>query len=209
MAETISRAVLITGCSSGIGRATAHQLATHGWTVYATARHLDEMLDLKQAGCYLLQLDVTNEASMQEAIATIERVEGAVGVLINNAGYSQSGAIESVPLELVRRQFETTVFGLMRLTQLVLPGMRKQRWGKIVNISSMGGRLTFPGGGYYHASKFAVEAFTRPNFANSIELRGGYLYDTCIFQEARTPDFACCGAALEYGGALFARCMQQ
>jgi NAD(P)-dependent dehydrogenase (short-subunit alcohol dehydrogenase family) len=160
MAETISRAVLITGCSSGIGRATAHELATHGWTVYATTRHLDEMLDLKQAGCYLLQLDVTNEASMQEAIATIERVEGAVGVLINNAGYSQSGAIESVPLELVRRQFETNVFGLMRLTQLVLPGMRKQRWGKIVNISSMGGRLTFPGGGYYHASKFAVEAFT-------------------------------------------------
>jgi NAD(P)-dependent dehydrogenase (short-subunit alcohol dehydrogenase family) len=160
MAQTISRAVLITGCSSGIGQATAQRLATHGWTVYATARHLEEIADLEQAGCHLLQLDVTDEASMQEAVATVERAEGAVGVLINNAGYSQSGAIESVPLDLVRRQFETNVFGLMRLTQLVLPGMRHQRWGKIVTLSSIGGRLTFPGGGYYHASKFAVEAFT-------------------------------------------------
>jgi NAD(P)-dependent dehydrogenase (short-subunit alcohol dehydrogenase family) len=160
MTQTISRAVLITGCSSGIGRATAQRLATDGWTVYATARHLDELTDLEQAGCRLLQLDVTNEASMQEAVATVERAEGAVGVRINNARYSQSGAIESVPLDLVRRQFETNVFGLVRLTQLVLPGMRHQRWGKIVNLSSIGGRLTFPGGGYYHASKFAVEAFT-------------------------------------------------
>lgn len=160
MTQTISRAVLITGCSSGIGRATAYQLATHGWTVYATARHLEEFADLEQAGCHLLQLDVTDEASMQEAVATVERAEGAVGVLINNAGYSQSGAIESVPLDLVRRQFETNVFGLVRLTQLVLPGMRTQRWGKIVTLSSIGGRLTFPGGGSYHASKFAVEAFT-------------------------------------------------
>jgi len=160
MAQAISRAVLITGCSSGIGRATAHRLAAHGWTVYATARHLDDILDLEQAGCRLLQLDVTDEASMQEAVATVERAEGAVGVLINNAGYSQSGAVESVPLDLVRRQFETNVFGLVRMTQLVLPGMRHQRWGKIVNLSSIGGRLTFPGGSYYHASKFAVEAFT-------------------------------------------------
>jgi NAD(P)-dependent dehydrogenase (short-subunit alcohol dehydrogenase family) len=160
MAHPISRSVLITGCSSGIGRATARHLATRGWTVYATSRRLDGLDDLAQVGCRLLSLDVTNEASMQEAVSTIEQAEGAVGVLINNAGYSQSGAIESVSIDSIRRQFETNVFGLMRLTQLVLPHMRLQRWGKIVNISSMGGRLTFPGGSYYHATKYAVEAFT-------------------------------------------------
>ncbi len=160
MATDISRAVLITGCSSGIGRATARYLATHGWTVYATARRLDGLDDLAQAGCHLLPLDVTDEASMRQAVATVEAAEGAVGVLINNAGYSQSGAIESVPIERVQRQFATNVFGLVHMTQLVLPGMRRQRWGKIVNVGSIGGRLTFPGGGYYHASKHALEALT-------------------------------------------------
>lgn len=156
----ISRAVLITGCSSGIGRATARLLAVEGWTVYATARRIEGLDDLDAAGCRLLRLDVTDEASMAAAVRTIEDAEGAVGVLINNAGYSQSGAVERVPLDRVRRQFETNVFGPARLTQLVLPGMRRQGWGKIVNVSSMGGRLVFPGGGFYHASKFAVEALS-------------------------------------------------
>ena len=93
-------------------------------------------------------------------MAAVAAEAGAVGVLVNNAGYSQSGAFETVPLDRVRRQFETNVFGLVRLTQLVLPGMRRQRWGKVVNLSSMGGRLTFPGGAYYHATKHAVEALT-------------------------------------------------
>ena len=97
---------------------------------------------------------------MRAAVAAVEEAEGAVGVLVNNAGYSQSGAVETVPLEAARRQFETNVFGLARLTQLVLPAMRAQRWGKIVNLSSMGGRLTFPGGGWYHATKHAVEALS-------------------------------------------------
>jgi len=97
---------------------------------------------------------------MQAAVAAVEASEGAVGVLVNNAGYSQSGAIESVSLEAVRRQFETNVFGLARLTQLVLPAMRAQHWGRIVNVGSMGGRLTLPGGGYYHASKYALEAYS-------------------------------------------------
>jgi short-subunit dehydrogenase len=97
---------------------------------------------------------------MRAAVDAVEQTEGAVGVLINNAGYSQSGAIETVPLEAVRRQFETNVFGLVRMTQLVAPKMRAQRWGKIVNIGSMGGRLVFPGGGQYHATKFAVEALS-------------------------------------------------
>lgn len=168
MAEP-SKAVLITGCSSGIGRASALRLARSGWTVYATARRLESIADLTGAGCHTLALDVTDEESMRAAVATVEQAQGAVGVLINNAGYSQSGAIETVPMEAVRRQFETNVFGLVRLTQLVLPRMRAQRWGKIVNLGSMGGRLTFPGGGYYHATKHALEAISD---ALRFELRG-------------------------------------
>jgi short-subunit dehydrogenase len=97
---------------------------------------------------------------MRAAVEEVEREAGAVGVLVNNAGYSQSGPIEEVELDAVRRQFETNVFGLVRMTQLALPGMRRQRWGKVVNISSMGGKLVFPGGGFYHATKYAVEAIS-------------------------------------------------
>jgi NAD(P)-dependent dehydrogenase (short-subunit alcohol dehydrogenase family) len=155
-----SKAVLITGCSSGIGRATAEHLADRGWVVYATARRPESIADLAAKGCRTLALDVCDEASMQAAVAAVTDAEGAVGVLINNAGYSQSGAVESVSTDAVRRQFETNVFGLIRMCQLALPGMREQRYGRIVNISSMGGKLTFPGGGLYHASKYAVEALS-------------------------------------------------
>jgi len=155
-----SKAVLITGCSSGIGRATALQLARSGWKVYASARRPESIAALADAGARTLALDVTDEESMRAAVTEIEQAEGAVGVLINNAGYSQSGAIETVPIEAMRRQFETNVFGLVRLTQLVLPQMRAQRWGKIVNIGSMGGRLSFPGGAPYHATKYALEAIS-------------------------------------------------
>lgn len=165
----VSRAVLITGCSSGIGRATARRLAAGGWTVYATARRPESIADLEAAGCRTLALDVTDEDSMVAAVRAIEETHGAVGVLVNNAGYSQSGAIETVPLEAARRQFETNVFGLARLTQLVLPGMRDQRWGKIVMLGSMGGRLVFPGGGWYHATKHALEAISD---ALRFEVRG-------------------------------------
>jgi NADP-dependent 3-hydroxy acid dehydrogenase YdfG len=156
----ISKAVLITGCSTGIGRATALRLAKAGWTVYATARNLDSIKDLADAGCKTLALDVNDPSWIKLAVDTIEEKEGVVGVLINNAGYSQSGAVESVSMDDVRRQFETNVFGLTELTQHVLPGMRKQGWGKIVNISSIGGKLVFPGGGFYHATKHAVEAIS-------------------------------------------------
>jgi NAD(P)-dependent dehydrogenase (short-subunit alcohol dehydrogenase family) len=156
----LSKAVLISGCSTGIGRATAERLAGRGWTVYATARNVDTIAGLRDAGCRLLPLDVCDEGSMRDAVRTVEEAEGAVGVLINNAGYGQEGTVEEVPMDVVRRQFETNVFGLVRLSQLVLPGMRRQRWGKIVNLSSMGGRLTFPGGGFYHATKHAVEALS-------------------------------------------------
>jgi NAD(P)-dependent dehydrogenase (short-subunit alcohol dehydrogenase family) len=158
--STTSRAVLVTGCSSGIGRATAERLAAEGWTVYATARRPETLRDLEARGCRTLVLDVTDEASMQAAVAAIEGEHGAVGALVNNAGYSQSGAIETVPIEKVREQFETNVFGLVRLCQLVLPAMRRARAGKIVNLSSMGGKLVFPGGGIYHATKYAVEAIS-------------------------------------------------
>ena len=155
-----SKAVLITGCSSGIGDATAARLAADGWNVYATARRPETLTALEQKGCQTLALDVTDEDSMRAAVDAVSAAEGAVGVLVNNAGYSQSGAVETVPIEQIRRQFETNVFGLVRMCQLVLPGMRGQGWGKLVNISSMGGRLTFPGGGVYHATKYAVEALS-------------------------------------------------
>jgi NADP-dependent 3-hydroxy acid dehydrogenase YdfG len=156
----ISKAVLITGCSSGIGEATARRLAAGGWTVYATARRLEAIEHLKDAGCRTLALDVTDETSMRAAVDEVQQAEGAVGVLVNNAGFSQGGAIEQVPLEAVRAQFETNVFGLIALTQMVLGAMREQHWGKVVNIGSMGGRLTFPGAGLYHATKYSLEAIS-------------------------------------------------
>ena len=158
--ETPTKAVLITGCSTGIGRATAEHLAGTGWNVYATARRTESIEDLREKGCKTLPLDVTDEASMRDAVQAVEAAEGAVGVLVNNAGYSQSGAVESVQIADIRAQFETNVFGLVRMCQLVLPGMRRQHWGKIVNVSSMGGKLTFPGGGIYHGTKHAVEAIS-------------------------------------------------
>ncbi|MFC0003896.1 oxidoreductase [Micromonospora siamensis] len=153
--------VLITGTSSGIGRATVARLARRpDLTVYATARKVAAIADLADTGARILPLDVTDEESMRAAVAAIEAEHGQVDVLVNNAGYGEYGPIEETPMDRVRAQFETNVFGLSRLTQLVLPGMRRAGRGRIVNISSMGGRLVFPGGGYYHASKYAVEAIS-------------------------------------------------
>jgi NAD(P)-dependent dehydrogenase (short-subunit alcohol dehydrogenase family) len=152
-----SRPVLITGCSTGIGRATAERLAGDGWNVHATARRPESIEDLAERGCKTHALDVTDERSMGSAVEEVEK-DGQIGALINNAGYSQSGALETIPMDSVRRQFETNVFGLLRMCQLVLPSMRSAGSGRIVNLSSMGGKLTFPGGGVYHATKHAVEA---------------------------------------------------
>lgn len=160
MAIDKSRPVLITGCSTGIGRATAERLSDKGWNVYATARRPDSIEDLRERGCKTLAVDVNDERSMRRAVEAIEEEGGSIGGLVNNAGYSQSGAIESIPLDSVRKQFETNVFGLIRMCQLVLPGMRRAGSGRIVNLSSMGGRLSFPGGGIYHATKHAVEAIS-------------------------------------------------
>lgn len=154
------KTVLITGCSSGIGEATAARLVKSGWNVYASARKPETLDVLTAAGCHPLALDVTSEESMSAAVKTVLGEAGRIDALVNNAGYSQGGASETLDLDVVRRQFETNVFGLLRMCQLVLPAMRKQRSGRIVNISSMGGRLVFPGGGAYHATKYAVEAFS-------------------------------------------------
>ena len=175
---TISKAVLITGCSTGIGRATALLLAGKGWPVYATARKLDAIKDLETKGCTTLALDVCEEGSMRAAVEAVERAHGAVGVLVNNAGYGLEGCFEETPMSEVRRQFETNVFGLTRMCQLVLPGMRKQGWGKIVNLSSVGGKLTLPGGAFYHATKHAVEALSD---AMRFEL-GGFGIDVVVIE---------------------------
>ena len=159
MAKT-QQTVLISGCSSGIGRATAERLAKKGHTVYATARRLESIEELRSTGCKLLSLDVTDEGSMSEAVRAVQEAEGGIDALVNNAGYSQNGAVESIPLDAIRAQFETNVFGLIRMSQLVLPGMRERRSGRIVNIGSMGGKFTFPGGGVYHATKHAIEAIS-------------------------------------------------
>jgi NAD(P)-dependent dehydrogenase (short-subunit alcohol dehydrogenase family) len=169
MAKSDPRTVLVTGCSSGIGKETARLLAAAGHRVWATARKVDTLKDLESAGCKALALDVCDEDSMKRAVDTIQKESGPISVLVNNAGYSQSGAVEAVPLDRVRAQFETNVFGLVRLTQLVLPSMRGLGWGRIINLSSMGGKLVFPGGGFYHATKYAVEALSD---ALRFEVRG-------------------------------------
>jgi len=159
-----SRAVLITGVnsvsghSSGTGRATALRLHRAGWPVYATGRNLEGLKDLADEGITTLQLDVTDEESMQAVVDRITEEHGAVGVLINNAAYSLNGTIGETPLDQVRRQFETNLFGLSRMTQLVLPGMRAQRSGRIVMMSSIFGLFATPGRGYYQATKHALEA---------------------------------------------------
>jgi len=152
--------VLVTGCSSGIGRATVQALLRGPHPVWATARKVETLTDLAAAGARVLALDVTDEASMVAAVREVEETHGPLGGLVNNAGYGEYGPVEEVPIDAVRRQFENNVFGLLRLTQLVLPGMRTAGRGRIVNVSSMGGRMTLPGGGVYHASKYAVEALS-------------------------------------------------
>jgi NAD(P)-dependent dehydrogenase (short-subunit alcohol dehydrogenase family) len=154
------RAALVTGCSSGIGRATALALSAKGYAVYATARRPETLAGLAAHGLETLALDVTSEASMAAAVRAVEEAHGHVEVLVNNAGYALQGPVEEVSLDAVRAQFETNVFGLVRLSQLVLPAMRAAGSGRIINVGSMGGRFTFPGGGFYHASKHAVEAIS-------------------------------------------------
>ena len=151
---------LVTGASSGIGRATALRLAALGFTVHGAARRVERMSDLANHGIHVESLDVTDDGSMVTVVDKIVSEHGRIDILVNNAGYGSYGAVEDVPIAEARRQFDVNVFGLARLTQLVLPHMRAQRDGYIVNISSMGGKIWEPLGGWYHAAKFAVEGLS-------------------------------------------------
>lgn len=154
------KVILLTGASSGIGKQTAEVLAKEGHKVYTGARRVDQMESLKAFGVTPLKLDVTDEESIVAAVAQVIRKEGRIDVLINNAGYGSYGAIEDVTTEEAKAQFEVNLFGLARLTREVLPYMRKQGSGRIINVTSMGGRLVTYLGAWYHATKFAVEAFS-------------------------------------------------
>ena len=150
--------VLITGCSTGVGRAAARAFRAAGFETFATARNPATIEELSAIGCRTLALDVTDEDQRRCAVEAVEKQFGAVRILVNNAGYGQYGPIEEISLHDMRRQFETNVFGGMRLSQLVLPAMRRVGKGRIVNVSSVAGRVAIMGGGAYHASKFAIEA---------------------------------------------------
>ncbi|OIN56746.1 oxidoreductase [Arsenicibacter rosenii] len=156
----MAKTVLVTGASSGIGEATAIYLAQAGYTVYGAARRTDKLQALAVYGIRPVTLDVTDDASMTGCIATIAREAGAVDVLVNNAGLGSYGALEDVPMAEAKNQIDINLFGTARLIQLVLPAMRKNKWGKIVNISSVGGKVGLPMGSWYHASKFAVEGLS-------------------------------------------------
>lgn len=150
--------MLVTGCSSGIGQATALALVRAGFPTWASARQTDDLRELEQAGCRVLELDVTDEQSRMAAVRQVEAEHGAVGVLVNNAGHGGGGPVEEVPLSLVRETFETNVFGLIGMCQLVLPGMRAQRGGTIVNLGSAAGLVTPPTGCPYAMTKYALES---------------------------------------------------
>ena len=151
---------LVTGASSGIGEETARLLHEAGFTTYAVARRVDRMAALEKAGVHTFAMDVTDDASMVAGINRIVVDKGRIDVLVNNAGYGSYGAVEDVPIDEARRQFEVNVFGLARLTQLVTPTMREQGAGRIINVSSIGGKFYEPLGAWYHATKFAVEGFS-------------------------------------------------
>jgi len=152
--------VLITGASSGMGKAHARTLLREGYAVYAAARRVEKMEDLKALGGIPLEMDVTRDEDLVAVVEEIERGHGGVDILINNAGFGLYGAVEDVPIDDARYQFEVNLFGLARLTQLVLPHMREKKAGKIVNVSSMGGKIYTPLGAWYHASKHALEGWS-------------------------------------------------
>jgi short-subunit dehydrogenase len=154
------KVALVTGASSGIGAATARRLAQLGYTVYAVARRADRMAALKEQGIRTEAADVTDDAALVALVDKIISETGRIDVLVNNAGYGSYGALEDVPIAEARRQFDVNVFALARLIQLVLPHMRAQRDGYIVNISSIGGKIWEPLGSWYHATKFAVEGLS-------------------------------------------------
>ncbi len=158
--KTTEQIVLVTGASSGIGEATAIALQKAGYRVYAAARRVERMKHLEESGIAVISLDVSDETSMQAAVKAIEAEADGIDILINNAGYGSYGAFEDMPMDEARRQMEVNVFGLARLTQLVIPRMRQARQGTIINISSIGGKFGEAYGSWYHATKYAVEGLS-------------------------------------------------
>jgi short-subunit dehydrogenase len=158
--EPTKKIILITGASAGMGKEFAKDLLKDGHIVYGAARRLDKMKDIQKLGAKVVEMDVTNDESMVNGIETIQNAEGRIDVLINNAGFGSFGAIEEVDMADARYQLEVNVFGAARLMQLVVPGMRSKKYGRIINISSMGGKLAMPMAGWYHASKYAIEALS-------------------------------------------------
>jgi short-subunit dehydrogenase len=156
----MANTVIVTGASAGIGKATAILLAQNGYNVYGAARRTEKMQDLKNYGIKPIALDVTKDESVMACVEQIFKEAGSIDILINNAGFGSYGAIEDVTMQDAKYQLEVNVFGAMRLTQLVLPKMRQNKYGKIVNISSVGGKIALPLGAWYHASKFAIEALS-------------------------------------------------
>jgi NAD(P)-dependent dehydrogenase (short-subunit alcohol dehydrogenase family) len=156
----MKKVAVVTGASAGIGEATVKRLIEQGYTTYAAARRLDRMTNLEKLGAILMPLDLTDDGSIVQATERIHTEQGRIDVLVNNAGYGSYGAVEDVPLDEARRQFEVNVFGLARLVQLLTPLMRQQRSGKILNVSSIGGKGWEPLGAWYHATKFAVEGLS-------------------------------------------------
>lgn len=156
----MKKVVLVIGASSGMGKSTANILHRQGYTVYGAARRIEEMNDLKEQGMGVISLDLTKDESIRNAVEIILSKEGRIDILINNAGYGSYGAVEDVSLDEARRQFEVNLFSMARLTQLILPSMRKHKYGRIVNISSMGGKIYTPLGAWYHATKHAVEGWS-------------------------------------------------
>ncbi len=156
----MKKVILITGASSGMGKESAKVLIRQGHTVYTVARRMDQMQDLEVLGGHPIQMDVTKEGDIQNVVDTIIQKEGKIDVLWNNAGYGLYGSIEDVPLDEARKQMEVNVFGMAAMTQKVVPYMRKANSGTIINTSSMGGKMYFPMGAWYHASKHAVEGLS-------------------------------------------------
>lgn len=187
--------ILITGCSSGHGEALAQLFVKNGYPTYASARRLESIEHLKNQGCETLQIDVTKYDTIDKAVKTIEEKHGSVGILINNAAIGIMAAMETIPIEEVKRQYETNVFGLLAMTQAVLPKMRKAGKGRIVNIGSSGGEFTTPGGGVYQATKYAL---TSMNDAMRAELEPFGIYVSMIQPGAIASKFAQNGAVLGF-----------
>ena len=185
--------VLITGCSSGLGHALALRFIKSGYPTYASARRLESIGDLADAGCVTLQLDVTDIDSIQKAVKTVEDIHGHVGILINNAAIGIMTPMETIPLEQVRRQYETNVFGLLAITQTVIPAMRNAGQGRIVNCGSSGGEFTTPGGGVYQATKYALDSM---NDAMRMELKSFGIDVVLIEPGAISSNFGKNGAVL-------------